>query len=123
MECAGAASCEAALAEPLQRDVDGNSLAGIAAVVQVVAVIHVIDIDVVVVVPVVPPGFGPWVNGTDPITFVLEARVSAYNQKGEAIDAESVAGAKVSVVPVVGNAVAAVATALLPGPVIGLPVL
>jgi hypothetical protein len=107
----------------LKRDVDRNSLAGVAAVVQVIAVVHVVDVDVVVVVPVISPGFWPWVNGTDPVTLVLEARVSAYHQEGQAVDAESVAGAKISAVAVVRNAVAAVATALLPGAVVGLPVL
>ena len=120
----GAASPEAAPRwNSLQRDVDRNALAGIPAVVEVIAVVHVVDVDVVVVVPVISPGFRPWVNGTDPITLVLEARVSAYHQEGKSVDAESVAGAEVSAVAVVRNAVAAVATALLPGAVIGLPVL
>jgi hypothetical protein len=109
--------------EQLQRDVDRNSLAGIAAVVQVIAIVHIGDVDIVVVVPVIAPGFGPGVNCADPVTLVLEAGVSADHQEGKAVDAESVAGAKVSVVPVVGNAIAAVATALLPGAVVGLPVL
>jgi hypothetical protein len=109
--------------EALERDVDRNSFAGIPAVIEVIAVIDVGDIDVVVVVPVIPPVFRPWVNRTDPIAFVLKARVSAYNQEGKAVDAESVARAKVPAVPVVRNAIAAVAAALLPGTVVGLPVL
>src|SRR5450755_3498548 len=108
---------------PLQRDVDGNSLARVVAVVQVVAVIHIVDVNIVVVVPVVPPLIWPRVNRTDPVALVLEARVSAYNQEGKAVDAEVVAGAKVSAVPVIRNAVATVAATLLPRAVIGLPVL
>jgi hypothetical protein len=119
MRCSLSRSCT----EPLQCDVDRNSLAGVAAVVQVVAVVHIVDVNIVVVIPVIAPGFRPRVNCADPITLVLEARISADNQEGKAVDAESVAWAKVSVVSIVRNAVAAVATALLPGAVIGLPVL
>jgi hypothetical protein len=108
--------------EPLQRDVDCNSFAGIPPVVEVVAVVDVVDVDIVIVVPVIPPVFRPRVNGADPIALVLKAWVSAYNQEGKTVDAEAVAGAKVSAVPVVGNAVTPVAAALLPVAVIGLPV-
>jgi hypothetical protein len=108
---------------PLERDVDRNSLAGISAVVHVVAIVDVVDIDVVVVVPVISPGLRPGVDGADPIALVLEARVSAHDQEGEGIDAESVARPKVSAVAVVRNAITVVAPALLPGAVIGLPVL
>ena len=106
----------------LQRDVDGNSLAGISPVIEVVTVVDVVDVDIVIVVPVIPPIFRPRVNGADPIALVLEAWVSAYNQEGEAVDAEAVARAKVSAVPVVGNAVTPVAAALLPVAVVGVPV-
>ena len=109
--------------DPLERDVDRNSLAGIPAVVHVVAIVDIVDIDVVVVVPVISPGLRPGVDGADPIALVLEARVSAYDQEGEGIDAESVARPKVSAVAVVRNAITSVAPALLPGTVIGLPVL
>ncbi len=68
--------------DSLQRDVDRNSLTGVAAVVQVIAVVHVVDVDVVVVVPVISPGFRPGINRTDPVTLVLEARVSADYQEG-----------------------------------------
>jgi hypothetical protein len=104
--------------EPLKRDVDRNSDIGIPAVVQVVAVVDVSDINVVSVVPVIPPVFRPWVNETDPIASVLEARISAHNQEGEAVDAESMARPKVSTEPVIRDAVAVVAATLLPGTVI-----
>jgi len=108
--------------DPLERDVDRNSLGGIPAVVHVVAIVDVVDIDVVVVVPVISPGLRPGVNSADPITLVLEAWVSAYDQEREGIDAEAVARPKVSAVAVVRNAIATVAPTLLPGAMIGLPV-
>jgi hypothetical protein len=107
----------------LQRDVDRNSLAGIPAVVQVIAVVDIVDVNVIVVVPVVSPGSRPRINRTDPIALILETRVSAYDQEREGVDAKPVARPKVSTVTVVRNAVATVATALLPVAVVGLPVL
>jgi hypothetical protein len=107
---------------PLQRDVDGNSLAGISPVIEVVTVVDVVDVNVVVVVPVVSPVLRPWVNGADPVALVLKTRVSAYNQERKAVDAKAVARAKVSAVPVVGNAIALIAAALPPVAVVGLPV-
>jgi hypothetical protein len=107
----------------LYRDADGNSNIGISAVVQVVAVIHIGDVNVVVVVPVIAPIFRPRVNGTEPITVVLEARVSADNQEGEAVDAESVVLTKISAEAVVRDAVAVISAALLPVAVVGVPVL
>ena len=121
---AGAASPEAAPPKPvLKRDVDRNSLAGITAVVHVVAVVHVAYVHIVVVVPVIAPTGRPGIDRADPVAFVLEARVSAYDQEGEGVDAEPVARPKVSAIAVIRNAVAAVAAALLPVAVVGLPVL
>lgn len=90
---------------------------------EVVAVVHVIDVDIVIVVPVVAPGIWPGIDGTDPVALVLKARVSAHNQEREGVDTEAVARAKVSAISVIGNAIPAVAATLLPGAVIGLPVL
>jgi hypothetical protein len=104
--------------ELLKRDADSDSGIGIPAVVQVVAVVDVGDVDVVSVVPVIAPVFWPWVDETDPIAPVLEARISAYNQKGQAVDAESMVRPKVSTEPVIRDAVAVVAAALLPAAVI-----
>jgi len=84
------------------------------AVEQVVAVVDVGDIDVVGVVPVIRPISRVGVNHGEPITVVLEAGISAYNQEGKAVDAEPMALAKVSTETIVGNAVAVVSTALLP---------
>jgi len=44
----------------------------------------------------------------------LEAGISAYNQKGEAVDVEPMVSTKVSTEAVVRNAIAVVAAALLP---------
>lgn len=113
-----AASPEAAPRTSLQRDIDRNSATGIPAVVQVVAVVNVVYVDVIGVVPVISPIFRPRINRTDPIALVLEARVSPDHQEGEGVDSEPVAGPKVSTVPVVRDAVAAVAAPLLPGAVV-----
>ncbi len=90
-------------------------------VVQVIAVIGIDDINVVIVVPVIPPVFRPRVNGSDPIASVLEARVSAHNQEGQAVDSESMVSTKVSAETVVRNAIAVVAATLLPSGVLGFP--
>jgi hypothetical protein len=107
----------------LKRDTDRNSRVGIPAVIQVVAIIDIGYVNVVVVVPVIAPVFRPGVNGTDPIAFVLEARVSAYNHEGEAVDAKPVVSTKVSAVAVIRNAVAVVATALSPSAMVRIPAL
>jgi hypothetical protein len=108
---------------PLHRDADRDSNIGIPAVVQVIAVVDVDDVNVVVVIPVIAPVFRPRVNGTDPIASVLEARVSAHHQEGQAVDSESTVSTKVSAETVVRNAIAVVAAALLPSAVIGIPAL
>src|ERR1700686_491373 len=108
--------------ESLHCDTDRNSGVRIPGPVQVVAAICVNDINIVGVVPIVPPVFRPWVNGTEPIALVLEPWKSAHNQEGKARDAESVIPAKVSAETIVRNVITAVATALLPGAVVGLPV-
>jgi len=96
---------------------------GIPAVVHVVAIVDVRHVNVVVVVPVFSPVFGPRVNRTDPVTVVLEAGISAYNQKWQAADSETVIRTKVSAVTILRNTVAVVAAALLPGAVVSVPVL
>jgi hypothetical protein len=106
------------VADPLQRNIDRNSIARVPAVVQVVAVVDVVDVDIIGVVPVIPPIFWPWVNRTDPIAVVLEAGISSNNQEGEAIDSEPMVRPKISTIPVVRDVVAAVAAALLPGAVV-----
>ena len=105
----------------LHRYADRNPDVGIAAIEQVIAVVDVRDIDVVSVVPVIPPVFWPWVNEADPIAAVLEAGISAHNEEREAGDAEAMILTKVSAETVIRNAVAVVASALLPSAVVGVP--
>ena len=119
----GAASPEAAPGRSLHRYADRNSDVGIPAIEQVIAVVNVRDVDVVSVVPVIPPVFWPWVNEADPIAAVLEAGISAHNEESEAGDAETMILTKVSAETVIRNAVAVVASALLPGAVVGVPAL
>ena len=107
----------------LKRDTDRNSRVGIPAVVHVIAIIDIGDINVVVVVPVISPVFRPRVNRTDPIALVLEAWVSPYNHERQRVDSKSMIPSKVSAVAVVRNAVAAIATTLLPGAMVGVPAL
>jgi hypothetical protein len=118
-----AASPEAAPNRPLHRDIDCNTDPGIPAVVHVVAVVDIADIDFVVVIPVISPVLRPWVYRTEPITLVLEAWISAYNQEGQAVNTESMVRPKVSAEAVVRDAIAVVAAALLPGAVVRFPVL
>jgi hypothetical protein len=109
--------------EPLPRYADRNSNGGIPAVEQVVAIVDVGDINFIGVVPVIRPVLWPRVNHTEPIAVVLEAGISAHNQEGEAVDAEPMVSAKASTEALVRNAIAMVATALLPGAVVGIPAL
>lgn len=109
--------------EPLHRDLDRNSDTRIPAVEQVVAVVDVGDINVVGVVPITRPVFWPWVNQAEPIAAVLEAGISAHNQEGESVDAESMVRAKVPTETVLRNTVSVVATTLLPVAVVRVPVL
>src|SRR5271169_2759924 len=108
---------------PLHRDVDRNSHVGIPAVEKVVTVVDIGDINVVVVIPVISPILRPWVNETDPIPLILEARISAHNQEGQAVDTKAMVRSKVSTEALVRDAVAVVATTLLPVAVLGIPVL
>jgi len=108
---------------PLHRNADCKSDIGIPAVVHVVAVVSIDDINVVVVVPVISPVFRPRVKGTDPITLVLEARVSPHNLKGKAVDTKPMVLPEVSAEAVVRDAVAAIPAALLPSAVVGIPAL
>jgi hypothetical protein len=108
---------------PLHRDADCNSDIGIPAVVHVVAVVGIDDINVVVVVPVISPILRPRVKGTDPIATVLEARVSAHNFEGKAVDAKSMVLTKVSAETVIRDAIAAIPATLLPSAMVGVPTL
>jgi hypothetical protein len=87
----------------------------------VVTVIHVIHVNVVGFVPVCRPVLRPWINEAEPITTVLKAWKPANHSEGQAVDAECVLPAVVAAEVFVWNAEAAVAAALLPSAVLGLP--
>jgi hypothetical protein len=53
----------------------------------------------------------------------LETGISTHNEEGEAVDAESVVLTEISTEALVRNAVAVIATALLPVAVVGIPAL
>ncbi len=108
--------------EPLHRNVDRNSHTWIPAVEQVIAVVNVGDVNVVVVVPIISPIVRPRVNHTEPIALVLEPGISAYDQKRESVDAESMVWTKVATETVLRDVVSVIATTLLPVAVVGVPV-
>ena len=99
----------------LHRDADRNSDGGISAVEQIIAIVNIVDVDVIGVIPVIRPVPWPWVNKTKPITTILEARISANDQEGQALDSERMAWSEVPVKSVVGDSVATIAATLLPG--------
>jgi hypothetical protein len=110
-------------ADHLKRDTNCNAgAAGIVAVVQVIPVIVVRYVNIVGFVPVVSPVFRIRINGAEPITAVLKARIPANVHEGKAVDAERVVLAIVAIEIGVRNAVAMVAAALLPIAVLGVPV-
>ena len=104
--------------KPLHRNADGNSNAGIPAVIHVVPAVDVRNIDVIGVIPVICPGPRPWVNETNPITLVLETRISTNHQERKPIDSEPMLRPKVSTVSVVRDTITVVAATLLPGAVV-----
>ena len=106
----------------LQRDADCDSDAGVSLVVHVVSVVGVDHVHVVGLIPVVGPVAGPRINQGEPIAAVLEAGEAADHHVGLAVNDKSMARAEVSVVAIVRNAVAVVASALLPRAVLRLPV-
>ena len=104
--------------EPLHRNADCNADARISLVVHVISIVSVDNVNIVGLVPVVCPVAWPRINKAEPIAAVLEARKPANNHIGLAVDDERVVRAKVSVVTVVRDAVAVVATTLLPRAVV-----
>jgi hypothetical protein len=107
----------------LHRDIDCYTDVRIPAVVQVVAVVDIVDIDFIVVVPVITPVLRPRIYRTEPITLILEAWISAYNQERLAVNTKSMVRPKIYAEAVVRYAIAMVSAALLPGTMLGLPVL
>lgn len=87
-------------------------------VVHVISIVSVDNVNIVGFIPTACPIAGPRVNKAEPIAAVLEARESANNHVGLTEDDEPVFWAKVAIVTVVRDAVAAVAAALLPRAVV-----
>jgi len=104
----------------LEHDGDRKPEAGISAVVQVIAVV-IANVHVVGIVPVIRPALWPRVKEHEPEAAVLEARIPP-NYHGPAVDAEPVAAAKIHLEAVLRNVVAAIAAALRPTAMLGLPV-
>ncbi len=65
----------------------------------------------------------PWVNDTEIKTTVQDAGTPASHHPGVAVDVERVIRTKVAPITVLWNSVGIVAAALLPGLMLGLPVL
>jgi len=93
----------------------------IAAVVKIVSVV-VVNVDVVVLIPVVSPILRPWINHQERIPAVLESRISFIHRRAR-VEAEEVLAAEIKVEAVLSHIEAAVASALGPGSMVGLPVL
>ena len=106
----------------LHRDADCNANARVALVVEVVAVVDIADVDLVVVVPVVTPVGRPRVNDAQPVAVVLETRIAANHHERQALDPEPMIRSEIPAEAVVGNPIAVISAALLPGAMIRLPV-
>jgi hypothetical protein len=109
-------------ASKLKDDADRNSRpARMSAIEQVISTIDIVYINIVRLVPVGSPVFWIWINHTEPIPAVLEARESTFNQERHVVNAERVSPSIVNPEVSVGKAVAAVAATLRPTAVLGLP--
>jgi len=89
---------------------------------QVVAAICVVDIHIVRVVPVVRPTSWIRIDHAEPVTAILEARISADNQEGEPADSESMTFAEEAAKVIVGDAISAISAPVAPAAVVCLPV-
>jgi len=104
-------------------EADGNAVSGISAVEQIISITVVVHVDIIAVIPIAGPVFWPRVNQTEPIPAVLETALPANVHHGEAVDAELVRLAIVATETAIRNAIAVVATTLLPGAMLRLPTL
>ena len=104
----------------LQRHDDRNRLAWIHAVVQVIPVV-IADVNIVSGIPVRCPVLRPRVNHHERIAAVLEAGITS-NYNGLAPDAKPMFRTEVETETVLRNVVTAIAAALRPGAMIGLPI-
>ena len=105
----------------LQRNGDGEPDVRIAAIVEVVSIV-VVDVEVVGVVPVFRPIFRIRIDQQERVAAVEKARIS-HVHNGASSHAEEVLAAETEIEAGLRNVVTAVASALLPGAMVGRPVL
>src|ERR1019366_7356031 len=105
----------------LQRNGDGEPDVRIAAIVEVVSIV-VVDVEVVGVVPVFRPIFRIRIDQQERVAAVEKARIS-HVHNGASSHAEEVLAAETEIEGGLRNIVTAVASALLPGAMVGRPVL
>jgi len=105
----------------LERNRDGDWVVRVIAVIQIVPIPGVVKIHIVGLVPVLPPAFRPRIDNRDPVSVILEARLSSDKDQGKAVDAEEVVMPEKEPEAAVGNPVAVIAAALAPALVFVLP--
>lgn len=98
----------------VHRDGHGNSILRILAVVQIIAIRGVIKVNIIVVVPIIRPILRPRIDDTDPVSAVLEARMSASHRHMIPTQAERMIRPKVFAITEVRNPVTDVPAALPP---------
>lgn len=92
------------------------------AVKQVIAAVLIGNIHIVVVIPAITPIGRPWVENVQPITLVLESRISGFYHERQAANSEPVILSKVSSETVFRNPISVISATLFPTAVIRLPV-
>jgi len=105
----------------LKRNHDCDPDARVIPVIHVIPAIDVININVVGFVPRRRPILRPWIHERDPVAVVLETRIPAHEKHRKGAHAEEVLSPEVEPEAVIGNSVAVIAAALLPGAVLRIP--
>ena len=104
-------------------EADGNAIVGISVVAKIISPIIENHIHVIAVVPIARPGFRPRIDHTEPKAAVLEALLSANIHHVQTTEEEPVILAVILIETGIRDAVAVVTAALLPGPVLRLPIM
>jgi hypothetical protein len=102
------------LRKDLERYVDRDVHSRMASIAEIVAIVHVIDVDVVGLIPVRRPGFRVGINNREPEAAVLEAGASVDDDHGRAINTEKVSPSEVLAEALLWNAIAHIASAVVP---------
>jgi len=105
----------------LVRNRNGDWVVRVIAVVQIVPIPGVVKIHIVGLVPVIPPAFRPRIDNRDPVSVILEARLSSDEDQGKTVDAEEVVVPEEEPEADVGDPVAVIAAALVPALMFILP--